>query len=265
MTTRRSLLRCRSGQFIVITALIIGMVAMASAVFLYETQVYEQHFRYRPYQDVVMDLENDVKRALACSLANATITYNKTWSPSGTWNPAGFDEGESNAEKFMQQWQLTAINAFAGLGANLMASNSCKKLVNMTWARPDSISSANSTLKVNMTGLGMFSWQRNITVALRITVNMSSFAGDASVTNLTFRAICDYQMIVNDLSNTSVRLAFYDIGQAKYTNVSLLYFDYRGNGVYIVEVNKSCVKGLKMMMWVQDRRGILTVTGFTIP
>jgi len=255
----------RSGQFIVITALMIGMVAMATAILIYDTQVYQQHFRYRPYQDVTIDLENDVKRALACSLANATISYNKTWSPSGSWSPSGFDTGESNANLFLEQWRLTVINAFSGQGVNLVVKNSSKKLVNMTWASLDSISSANATLTFNMTTLGMFSWQRNVTVALRVSVNMTSITSSGTNTNLTFRALEEYQHIVNDLPNTSVMVSFYDNGTSKWKNASVIDFYYLGNGVYAIEFAKAYAKGLRVMMWVQDRRGILVTTGFTLP
>jgi len=257
--------RCRSGQFIVITALMIGIIALSTAIFMYETQIYQQHFRYRPYQDVTIDLENDVKRALACSLANATITYNGTWVPSGSWTSFGFDAGEGNAKQFIQQWRLTVINAFAGQGVNLVVNNISKKLVNMTWAKPDSMSSANATLTVNMTTFGMFSWERNVTVSLRVVVNMTSFQQSGAATNFTFRATEDFQYIVNDLPNTSVKLSFYNSTAGKWKNASVLYFDYIGNGVYAVEFTKSYVSGLRMMMWVQDRRNILVAAGFTLP
>lgn len=258
----------RAGQFIVITAIIIGMVVMSTAILIYETQVYEQHFRYHPYQDVTIDLENDVKRALACSLANATIRYNKTWAPLGAlpkWDSTGFDNGERNARQYMQQWRLTAINAFAGLGANLVVSNASRNLVNMTWAKKDSMSSANATIMVNMTTIGMFSWQRNISVALRVTVNMSSITSSGSCTNLTFRALEDNQQIVNDLPNTSIKVSFYDTVSGKWKNASVNFCDYYGNGVYSIEFNKTYTKGLQIVMWVQDRRGILVAAGFTLP
>jgi hypothetical protein len=255
----------RSGQFIVITALFIGMLTIATAIMLYETQAYQQHFRYRPYQDIMVNLENDLKRALACSLANATITYNRTWTQSGSWTAAGFIDGERNAQLFLNRWKQTAMRAFAGMGVSIDAKNSSSKLVNMTWGSTDCRSRADASLVSNATTLGLFSWKENVTVELRVIVNMSSFESDATSTNMTFKALKEGGQITKDIANDSVKISYYDATIKKWMNTTVNFFAYLGNGIYVVEINKPYVKGLKIMMWVKDSRGIMTVAGLTLP
>ncbi|MEM2885588.1 MAG: DNRLRE domain-containing protein, partial [Thermoproteota archaeon] len=181
--------RRKSGQFIVLVAMVIAIVVLSVVSLVMQTVNLRQSFRYEPYKEVTEDLAASFRNAMAFALANMTAYLN------GSTDPDALAKARADVYRYLSKWKQAALLAYADLGLQLDFTTPLDpesgyvlqgemvdpngvpipawKIYNLTdvyWDRSMSCSAAYATLSVNLTEYGFYGWKKDVLVAVNATL-----------------------------------------------------------------------------------------------
>jgi hypothetical protein len=137
------IIKHKKGQFIIFATLIIAIMIISIGTIMYSTVTYFKHERWQEYLMMIDNVELGSQRVVEMSLANYTSTFNNT--------QILFDN--------LNQWQTNLTKAYPGFGVALTYSDATigndTKSVNSTINDTMYFSSANATLNIDMTSVGL--------------------------------------------------------------------------------------------------------------
>jgi hypothetical protein len=158
-------LRQKSGQFIIIAALMISILIVSLGAILYGTITYFRHERWEEYLSLIDTIKIGSCRVVEISLANFTLTLNS-----------------SILKDNLNDWRRDIIKAYGGYGVVLspeLAEGAYQtddlnvtysSGLNSTWNKKVSFLAANATFQLNMTSIGLYGYKFTTFVLLRMNI-----------------------------------------------------------------------------------------------
>ena len=105
------LIKEKRGQFVIIAALLIAALTLATTISIYEININRQSITYRPVDEFLLGTTSDMNRALTVALANYTdgiINQNLTEA-----------EANLNASQFMTTWKESVLTSYSSYGLRI--------------------------------------------------------------------------------------------------------------------------------------------------
>jgi len=270
-------------QFIIVAALLIGIMVTSLAVSIYLTATQYQEFRYQASKEIIINIDKDFKRALTRILALATHNYNKSISSSLEeilkGSATGKCEETADFNEKLSYWCQTLLQSYLDAGLQLSYR---RNLLKYCWLYNESSSTIYSELEVNLTSYGLYGFVSEGRIQLNVTIDSVSAerkGGNINIT-LTFHVEREYGEPISSLSKDNYNftdqdtLAGWAISYNKTTNwirpePEEVNITYSAGGKYAItfevpigeDKGKSGQQKLNfyLVLWVRDERGILVV------
>ncbi len=149
----------KKGQFIVLAALIVAVMIVSIGTIMYGTVTYFRHERWQEYLMIIDNVELGSQRVFEISLANYTSTFNDT----------------QVLNKSLNQWQTNLTKAYPGFGVALTCSDATidngTRPVTSQINNTMYFSSANATLNIDMTSVGLTGYKFVASAFLGVILN----------------------------------------------------------------------------------------------
>jgi hypothetical protein len=279
-------------QFIIVAALLIGIMVTSLAVSIYLTATQYQEFRYQASKEIIINIDKDFKRALTRILALATHNYNKSISSSLEKILKGSATGKceeiADFNEKLSYWCQTLLQSYLDAGLQLSYGGN---LLKYCWLYNESFSAIYSELEVNLTSYGLYGFVSEGRIQLNVTIDSVSAEKKGKNINitLTFHVEREYGEPVSSLSKDNYNftdqdtLAGWAISYNETTNwkqpekVNITYsaggkytiiFEMEEEGSNPGEPPRGKPPGeppggreqkIYLVLWIRDERGILVV------
>jgi len=147
----RRLAKAKRGQFVVVSALIIGIIVLSTALSIYQMGLNRQYFRYKSVRELVLGITSDFDRCLAHALSLASKKYFETWD-----QISAIAEGDA----FIWKWVRSISTTYSNLGLEMLVMSESKSGVDFIfdWGSDVGRSSIRGTFSLNVTGYGYTGW-----------------------------------------------------------------------------------------------------------
>jgi len=266
-------------QFIIVAALLIGIMVTSLAVSIYLTATQHQEFRYQAYKEIIINIDKDFKRALARILALATYEYgqnevkDKLKEVLSKGDTNGYDIKADFNEK-LSYWCQTLIQSYPDAGLQLSLKDE-ENLLECLWLSSKSFSVIYSELTVNLISYGLYGFVSEGRIQLNVTIDRVSAKrkGNSITISLEFHVEREYGEPVSSLSKDNYNkftgqdtLAGWAISYNQTENwiqPEEVNIEYSAGGKYTItfEVPKKPSGKLSfyLVLRVRDERGILVV------
>lgn len=246
----KSLIRNKRGQFVVIAALIIAVLTLATIISIYEISVNSQTITYKPVDEFLLGVTSDMNRALTVALGKTSTNLVN-----------GQNQASSDAVgvAFMDNWQQSLFTSYPNYGFkfNQPVATSFK----CDWNRNPGYSSALTTYDFDVAAYGFMGWEGQTIKHVQLQLFTVSRV-DSTHTNLTFQltqSVVNSQVTVGiaDLpSNPDVstfKVGAYIDGQP-FTPAAAVTVTYHGSGVYSAVFNqpRDLTKGIKLELVIPN-------------
>lgn len=281
-------------QFIVIAAFLISIIVTSLAVSLYLTATQYQEFRYKPWKEIIINIDKDFKRALTRILALSTRECNKTFTEANPFPPSEFPSFGTKAKENISYWCQVLVQSYpdAGLQLNLIfngeeleeLSESCNgvegndRLIYCCWGSSKSFSVIYAKLAINLIDYGLYGYVSEGYIALNALINNIEIKkmGNKAKVNFTLHVEKEYGEPVASLSIENYNFTNQDtltgwlIGYLNSNNQlqfleasNITDFKYSAGGNYNIVLNiedkNINPKSLSLWLWIRDERGILVI------
>ena len=246
----KSLIKNRHGQFVVIAALIIAVLTLATIISVYEISVSSQTIAYKPVDEFLLGVTSDMNRALTVALSKTSTNL---------VNGQTQDSSDAVGQGFMDNWQHSLFTAYPNYGFkfNQPVATSFK----CDWNRNPGYSSALTTYDFDVAAYGFMGWEGQTVKHVQLQLLTVSRA-DSTHTNLTFQLT---QSVVNsevtvgiaDLPSnpdaSTFKVGAYLDGQ-QFTPAAAAIVTYHGSGVYSAVFNqpRDLTKGIKLELMIPN-------------
>ena len=275
----RKLRSSKRGQFMIIGALLICMVIISGGIIAHSNLNVGRQYRAQSYDQVIIGVDQDLKRSLANSLAMFTDGYLQ-----------GHDYS-ANASGYQTEWQKAIMAMFPGRGVNI--SISCAQYVvqpqkalsylrdgttrsysvgpviiaagktvtsswNSSWAswKPRGLSAAYSNLTLSVDSDGLTGWQDSCLVLLNVT--LTSLSTTTGIVTLNVTVLEENMIPVKGLRMNSFSLSIRNGTQLYPVQNSTVTLYYLGYGVYQFSFPQD-ITNKDTRVVVKDSRGIIAV------
>lgn len=145
--TEVAIFRHNKGQFVIIIALLIAMLTLATAFSINEINVHRQCITYRPVDEFLLGTTSDMNRALTFGLKTFTtdLENNKT-------DQVAMQDGLN----FMGQWNKSMLTAYSSYGLRINAPFNA--YFEYDWSADTAYSSALLTYDFDVDSYGFIGW-----------------------------------------------------------------------------------------------------------
>jgi hypothetical protein len=230
------LIKENKGQFVIIVALLIAALTLATTISIHEINIHRQSITYRPVDEFLLGTTSDMNRALTVALANYTdgiINQNST-------------EAVANfaASQFMTTWKESVLTSYSSYGIRmkepLLPTWDC------LWNGTTTYSLAAVTYNIDVDSYGFKGWMGRSYKYVQLQIFPESILNQSTTTSFNFTlkesTINAYVTVpISGLpqnpDNQSFRVGNYTPSEpfVPATEVSLQYY---GNGNYRVTFNQ---------------------------
>jgi hypothetical protein len=244
------LIKEKKGQFVIITALLIAALTLATTISIYEINSNSQEITYRPGNEFLLGTTSDLNRALTVALANYTegIRIQNLSEAEANFNPS----------QFMTTWKESMLTAYSSYGIRI--NPDCNMIPrfeigpwynNTPWSGNTTFSYAYMPYSLDVNSYGINGWvgETRKYVQLKIfseTVKTTDLTGPTSlIFQLTQSEVNEnYSMPIPDLPTVpdpeTFRIGAYNAISQSFTPVEeILPLTYLGGGNYSVTFNQA--------------------------
>ena len=102
--------RGKSGQFLIITALLITVMTMALVVSVQQTAFHRVKLRYKPVNELLLGLSSDLERSLTNALAKASQVFDET---------ASFSNSVQVGKETVYGWKKAVVDSYSSLALRM--------------------------------------------------------------------------------------------------------------------------------------------------
>lgn len=165
----------KSGQLVIISALIIAVLTLGTIIAVYEININNQSIVYRPVNEFLLGTTSDMNRALTVSLSHysSELMQNK---PTEVANATG--------QQFMQNWQQSLFTSYQNYGFEL--NQPIKTYYECMWSNNlHGYSSALTTYDLNLKSYGFIGWAG--ATYKHVQLMLISWSQQSGQTSLTFQ------------------------------------------------------------------------------
>lgn len=230
------LIREKKGQFVIIAALLIAALTLATTISIHEINIHRQEITYRPVDEFLLGTTSDMNRVLAASLANYTdgvINQNLTEA-----------KARIAASQSITNWTESMLNSYSSYGIRM--KEQLLPTWNCLWNATTAYSLAAVTYDTDVDSYGFKGWMGRSYRYVQLQIFPESIQNDSTTTSFNFTlkesVINAYTTVpISGLpqkpDNQSFRVGNYTPSKpfVPATNVSLQYY---GNGNYKVTFNQ---------------------------
>jgi hypothetical protein len=109
------LIKEKRGQFVIIAALLIAALTLATTISIHEINIHGQSITYRPVDEFLLGTTSDMNRALTVALANYTdgVANNKTSIVEANYT------AYRTASQFMTTWKESLLTSYSSYGIRI--------------------------------------------------------------------------------------------------------------------------------------------------
>lgn len=247
----RNFITNKHGQFVVVAALIIAVLTIATVISIYEISLNTQTIAYKPVDEFLLGVTSDMNRALTVALSE-----DSTQRISGQNTTIA----DAAAQGFMDGWQQSLLASYPNYGFKfnepISTSFACD------WERNPGYSSALTTYDFDVGSYGFIGWTGQTIKYVQLQL-LTVSRGDAGYTNLTFQLT---QSVINtnvtvpiaDISTnpdvSTFKVGAYNIGETFNPNTTISTLTYHGNGVYsaIFNQTRDITKGVRLDLLIPN-------------
>jgi|GEM_PF-6744544 len=248
----RSFHRNKQGQFVVIAALIIAVLALATIISVYEISMTNQSIVYKPVDEFLLGTTSDMNRALTVALSRYSLELVN-----------GQEEAIANSsgQQFMEDWQQSLFSSYPNYGFKL--NQPISTYFDCRWSINPGYSSALTTYDFDVVSYGFLGWagQTYKYVQLQL-LNVSRDGSDQ--TNVTFQLTQsmlnkDNTVPISDMPQNPdpsvFQIGAYTAGEPFNPVNTTSILTYLGNGVYSAVFNQTrdLTQGIRLDLMTNDR------------
>lgn len=219
----------RSGQFVVLAAVIVAAFMLSLIVTVNQISVIRQEVSYEPVDELVLAVISDFERCLIRALAIATQNYSETWNLS---------LAKMAGEELIEEWKKALPESYGGLGLNilLVSENVSGRGIGweITWDHENGRSMIYTTFAMEIGRYGLKGLVVTIPMAVFLNIQNVSInsSGGGSTLTINFQvSLSDRRgntIPIPDLTENSLRLF---INKTAYGS-NITGFEYLGQGKY---------------------------------
>ena len=245
------LIKEKRGQFVIIAALLIAALTLATAISIHEININRQSITYRPVDELLLGTTSDMNRALTVALANYTdgIANNKTSIVEANYT------AYRTASQFMTTWKESVLTAYSSYGIRINHDMTPRFEIgpwneSTPWWSNSTFSFAYIPYGLDVDSYGFKGWigATEKYVQLQIfsaTVETNLTTGS---TNLRFQLMQsvvngNYSTPIPDLpsspDNATFRIGAYNVTSQSFNATSPSNLTYLGGGNYSVTFNQA--------------------------
>jgi hypothetical protein len=172
----RRLFREKKGQFIIIAALLIAALTLATTISIYEINIQRQSITYRPVDEFLLGTTSDMNRVLAASLANYTdgiINQNLT-------------EAETSiaASQSITTWKESMLTSYSSYGIRM--KEPLLPTWNCLWNGTTTYSLAAVIYDIDVDSYGFKGWMGRSYRYVQLQIFPGSIQSDSATTSFNF-------------------------------------------------------------------------------
>lgn len=290
-------------------ALFAAIMILGIALIAYQVLMARQVTVDKPIKDVTDAITASFRQAVGIALANLTNVYNRTGDLASArqaalqflsrWKLAAmaayadvglqidFSITSQPTIKLQSSKAITCqfsddLGLTQGQGSNkyeLVISKSfigpepdryAYNLTKLYWYYPESISSALTTLRLNLTALGFYGWTQDVLVQVNASIHQVTSFDPKSFpspnkdypygsTNINLTVTQEYGIPVSTLDNNSVRVSYLDNKTNTWVRATLKSITYLGGGNYNLTLSPHIPDPYirYLHIWVNDSRKIM--------
>ncbi|MEM0050745.1 MAG: hypothetical protein QW424_01820 [Candidatus Bathyarchaeia archaeon] len=219
----------RSGQFVVLAAVIVAALMFSLIVTVNQISVIRQEVSYEPIDELVLAVISDFERCLIRALAIATQNYSETWNLS---------LAKMAGEELIEEWKKALPESYSGLGLNILlaSENVSGRGIGweITWDRENGGSMIYTTFAMEIGRYGLKGMVVTIPMAVFLNIQNVSInsSGGGSTLTINFQvSLSDGRgnaIPIPDLTENSLKLF---INRTAYGS-NITDFEYLGQGKY---------------------------------
>ncbi|HEY9755337.1 MAG TPA: hypothetical protein V6C97_09255, partial [Oculatellaceae cyanobacterium] len=238
-------------QFVVVAALLIAVLTIATIITVYEVSLNTQTVAYKPVDEFLLGVTSDMNRALTVALSKDSTELISTQN---------ITAADSVGQGFMTDWQQSLLASYPNYGFEfnqpISTSFACD------WNRNPGYSSALTTYDFDVASYGFIGWTGQTIKYVQLHLLLVSRV-DPTHTNLTFQ-------ITQSVINTNVTVPISDIPDnpdpatfkiGTYTtdeefnpNNTITSLTYQGDGIYSAVFNQTrdLTKGIRLDLMIPN-------------
>ncbi len=156
----------KKGQFIVLAALIVAVLIVSIGTIMYGTVTYFRHERWQEYLMIIDNVELGSQRVLEISLADYTSKFNNS----------------QILVDNLHKWRTSLTNGYPGFGVALTYSGATisngTRPINSVTSDTMHFSSANATLNIDITTVGLTGYKFVASAFLGVILNATDDGND---------------------------------------------------------------------------------------
>ena len=232
----RKLIRNNKGQFVIIAALLIAALTLATVISIHEININRQSIVYKPVNEFLLGTTSDMNRALTVALAKYT---------DGILNQGSTEDVATlGASNFMTTWKQSMLTSYASYGIRmkepLLPTWDCH------WNGTTTYSLAAVTYNIDVDSYGFKGWMGRSYKYVQLQIFRESILTQSTTTSFNFTL---KESTINEDATVPIpglpqtpdpqffKVGSYTPGQTfvPATEVSLQYY---GNGNYSVTFNQ---------------------------
>jgi hypothetical protein len=263
--------RNESGQFIIISALLIAILIVSVGAIMYGAVTYFRYEHWAGYLAIINQIKMGSESLIEISLANFTQT--------------SFERGIINRSLinvFLNEWREALRKSFPGYGISIEYINSSRLLspemivgeiyiperqvynfMKCYWYYPNSISSFYLDFAVNLSHFGFYGYRTSLLVYLNVEINLAYLSQSLTqIDSLNVTVTREYQTPVLGLKPDNFAVYRYDPTLNDWRVVNLSQVTSQLTGVYTLTFAESIPEPYYkwLLVVVKDKRGIITVS-----
>ncbi len=263
----------RKGQFPIILGLALSAILIVSALVAYKVSIFPRKAEQGKWIHIIINLDEDLQRALKAALANFTQEYMET---------GNLTVSKRSAEIKLKAWKLAFIVAHIGSSVKLNLNpegvtvrSEFSYSVNLTynqytiekvltvpnvaiergsfftcsWDSPCGVSAAYASVALDVTQDKVYGW--NSSSLIFLALNITSINSDSSLNETRIGFTCHSEKgWINQLNSEDVAVYINS------TEINVVCFEYEGEGRYTVTIGRALSPPYTLRLCVRDNRGI---------
>ncbi|MEM2904437.1 MAG: hypothetical protein QW587_01710, partial [Candidatus Bathyarchaeia archaeon] len=233
----------RKGQFIVIAALVIALLVMATVLGIYQLAQDRQQLRYTSAKEILLSITTDLERALGYALSNSSLLYERLWwEQLDVLNAA--DRSNRTGHEFVSTWTRSILTSYSNLGARM--GWGYPYTFNFEWGRVTTspargYSQVDTEFHLDLTGLGISGWVGKAAKRVQLTLYPESITVNGLESTFMFSLDKEWDRTIDNLSEEDIKDIKVEYGYAdkpwvppvlRHAKVVPGGLKYLGNGAY---------------------------------
>ncbi|HSV50382.1 MAG TPA: Ig-like domain-containing protein, partial [Candidatus Acidoferrales bacterium] len=247
----KNFVRNKHGQFVVVAALIIAVLTIATIITVYEISLNTQTIAYKPVDEFLLGVTSDMNRALTVALSKDSTERITSQN---------ITAADMIGQEFMGDWQQSVLAAYPNYGFKfnqpISTSFSCD------WNRNPGYSSALTTYDFDVASYGFIGWTGQTIKYVQLHLLLVSRV-DPTHTNLTFQLTqsvinTNVTVPISDIpdkpDSSTIKVGAYTAGETFNPNNTITSLIYHGDGIYSAVFNQTrdLTKGIRLDLMVPN-------------